>query len=46
MLPLVKRLLAKEERIQSDAEGSLKKKEMGNAAYKVTLSSTMCVDNK
>ena len=39
MLPLVKRLLAKEERIQPDAEGALKMKERGNAAYKVSTRS-------
>ena len=35
MLPLVKRLLAKEESVQPDPVGTLKVKEIGNAAYKV-----------
>ena len=38
MLPLVKRLLATEERVQPDPVGSLKVKEIGNAAYKVSES--------
>ena len=38
MLPLVKRLLAKEESVQPDPVGTLKVKEIGNAAYKVSES--------